>query len=362
MKKLLLLALILVSAASFAATTAPFANNGRALGMGGAYTAIVNNSDSMMWNPAGTAKGSDFHIDLLDLEIETDQPTVDFLTYFINNSNVFTQNISQWSSTTIATLSNASIRANVSDKFAITGINNFFGICNLAVGAFGIVNTNVNTTYDILNINAAIKGNLDLVGTVNLSGMIDYGLNGVFDSILSGTRLGLGVTGKLINRWQINEVRSAFDISGLDPKSLLNKLSTPVQGYGMDLGVNLYLPAIASTLSFVGKDLFEYVGADTVNSSWNLGYGLKIAQGIVADIDVYDVLGTTTFLNKLHAGAEIDVLAGLLIIRGGIYQGYPSFGADLFGFLKYADYGVELGTYPGQLENRYHRLSICLGI
>jgi len=362
MKKLLAITLILVSAASFAATNAPFANNTRALGMGGAYTAIVNNSDSMMWNPAGTAKGSDFHIDLLDLNIETDQKTVDFLSYFINNSSVFTQPITLWTATTIATLSNANIKLNVSDKFAITGINGFFGLGNVAVGAFAIVNANVATSYDILNINAAINGNLDLVGTLNISGMIDYGLNGLFDSILSGTRLGAGVTGKLINRWQMNEVRSAFDISGLDPKTMLNKLSNPVQGYGFDLGVNLYLPAISSTLSFVGKDLFESIGASPVNSSWNLGYGLKIAQGFVADVDVYDVLGTSTFLNKLHAGAEIDVLAGIIIIRGGIYQGYPSFGADLFGFIKYADYGVELGTYPGQLENRYHRLSICLGI
>jgi hypothetical protein len=64
---------------------------------------------------------------------------------------------------------------------------------------------------------------------------------------------------------------------------------------------------------------------------------------------------------KLHFGVELRLPA--LSIRGGAYQGYytAGIGADL----KYlrvdaATYGVELDTYPGQLEDRRYMVQITV--
>ena len=53
---------------------------------------------------------------------------------------------------------------------------------------------------------------------------------------------------------------------------------------------------------------------------------------------------------------KIDFIK-IFAVRGGFYQGYPSFGLGIGSFLNYATYGVELGKYAGQIEERTHTIS-----
>jgi hypothetical protein len=56
---------------------------------------------------------------------------------------------------------------------------------------------------------------------------------------------------------------------------------------------------------------------------------------------------------KLHLGVEVDL--PLLDLRAGFHQGYWSAGVGLdIGLMRIdaASYGVELGVFPGQLEDR----------
>jgi hypothetical protein len=56
---------------------------------------------------------------------------------------------------------------------------------------------------------------------------------------------------------------------------------------------------------------------------------------------------------KLHLGLELDL--PLIDIRAGLHQGYWTAGVGLgFGILSFdlASYGVEMGEYPGQREDR----------
>ncbi|MEI7905411.1 MAG: hypothetical protein WCI43_08370 [Candidatus Firestonebacteria bacterium] len=361
MKKILAVILLLIAAVSFAAGPRPaFVDNIRALGLGGTYIALANDSGAQMYNPAGIAKGPAFHIDLLALEMETSQKTVDFIQYFIDNSKLFDGKINSWNATTIDKLTNAGIKLVVADHFSVVGINTPAG--NLAFGAYGVVFANISTQYDILNINAKIEADMDAILPITYAGMVDFGLNGILDSFLAGTRLGAGITGKIIQRYHLSETRSAFELSGLQPDKIIAKVKNPLTGYGFDVGANLYMPALGSTFSFVGQDVMTRIGASAVDARWNLGYAFTLLPGITAAVDVYDVFGNLTILNKLHMGAEADLLAGLITIRGGFYQGWPAFGIDLLGFLKYANYGVEVGAYAGQIEERQHRIAICLGL
>jgi hypothetical protein len=57
--------------------------------------------------------------------------------------------------------------------------------------------------------------------------------------------------------------------------------------------------------------------------------------------------------NKLHAGVEVSL--PLIDLRAGLNQGYYTAGVGLnllFAQIDIATYGVELGAYPGQLEDR----------
>jgi hypothetical protein len=57
--------------------------------------------------------------------------------------------------------------------------------------------------------------------------------------------------------------------------------------------------------------------------------------------------------NKIHLGVEVAL--PLISIRAGINQGYYTAGAGLdLGLIRadVATYGVELGEYPGQQEDR----------
>ncbi|MEM1042460.1 MAG: hypothetical protein AAGI91_07500 [Bacteroidota bacterium] len=70
------------------------------------------------------------------------------------------------------------------------------------------------------------------------------------------------------------------------------------------------------------------------------------------------------FLSKFRLGGQATV-AGLLALRLGISQGYPTFGTGIhtsFFRLDYVFYGVEDGRLPGQLERYNHLVQVRFGL
>jgi hypothetical protein len=62
---------------------------------------------------------------------------------------------------------------------------------------------------------------------------------------------------------------------------------------------------------------------------------------------------------KINLGLELSW--PIIDVRGGFQQGYLSYGVgcDIWLFrLDLASYGVELGEYPGQLEDRRYMLQM----
>jgi len=69
------------------------------------------------------------------------------------------------------------------------------------------------------------------------------------------------------------------------------------------------------------------------------------------------------FYKRVYFGAEAK-LWKRFALRGGFYQGYPSYGAslDLWALkLDYASYAEELGAYAGQTSDRRHVVQVTLG-
>lgn len=70
------------------------------------------------------------------------------------------------------------------------------------------------------------------------------------------------------------------------------------------------------------------------------------------------------FLSKFRLGGQATV-AGILALRLGVSQGYPTFGTGVqtpFFRLDYVFYGVEDGRLPGQLERYNHLVQVRFGL
>lgn len=127
-------------------------------------------------------------------------------------------------------------------------------------------------------------------------------------------------------------------------------------------------------LAYVVKDIFGIVGGNMVIPQLDIGcayYFPKIEQAafirnIIVAMEIADLIGFEEesgryeqFPKKLHAGAEIDLK--YIALRGGINQGYPTFGVGLaFGplTLDYVYFTEEAGFYAGQDPRETHLASI----
>jgi hypothetical protein len=126
------------------------------------------------------------------------------------------------------------------------------------------------------------------------------------------------------------------------------------------------------------KDIFGVVGGEWVMPQLDLGCAYFFPQlepvafirNLIVAFEISHLLKFEEktekyeqFAKKLHLGAEIDMHYAAL--RGGISQGYFTFGAGLaFGGvnLDYAFFTEERGYFAGQWPNKKHVLSLSFGI
>jgi hypothetical protein len=91
----------------------------------------------------------------------------------------------------------------------------------------------------------------------------------------------------------------------------------------------------------------------------------KWLYNIAAGFDVDQPFdNNVTFFKKIYTGVEAN-LTPVFSIRGGLAQGYPTFGLGMRLYLiraDYAFYGEELGKYAGQLVSWNHAIRFQLGI
>lgn len=341
MKRVLAITLFL----TFSAEAADIGFSARALGMGNAYTSIVNNGDAIFYNPAGLARMSGFNWTIMDPAVGTN--AIDSYQDYLDIAE-----------------DSSDIESIVNDLYGqqvnlYSGGKSLLSFGSFAFGVYGLVDANFfvnNPVYP--NIESEYR--------------LDYGfvLGGGFELVPELFHIGLQA--RRVGRQGGQVPIGVSTIATLDSETIQNELNRSGIGYAFDWGATLTFPGgLKPTLSFTWRDMgntsFEpssgAVAPASVQQEQIIGLGL-IYESLVMDIKPaidFRYLNDSDMQlgKKLNMGIEFSW--PIIDVRGGFHQGYYTAGASFDLWMMRVDaatYGVELGAYPGQLEDRRYMVQI----
>lgn len=318
----------------------------RGMGMGGAYVSVVNDADALLYNPASLARISGMNWRIIDLGFGV--------------SNLQTvQNISQIQGGDLS-----SILDELYGKPTWIGVE---GSSTFTAPYFGFgVYNHLNLR---LNVSNPAYPNLKLDYINDLGYSVGFAFP-VIPKFFYG-----GFTVRKVTRVGASAELSGTEVN--DSAAINNSIDNTGNGFGFDLGFNLTppIPGISPVFSFVWRDVGNtvFTGDDLTKlppeqqGDMIVGASLNISTPIVDFTPAVEVSGltdnTTQIGKKLKVGAEFDF--PLVSVRGGFHQGYYTLGTSFsMGVVQFdfATYGVELGTAPGQQEDRRYVLQMVIEI
>ncbi len=329
----------------------------RPLGMGGAFTAVADDENAMFYNPAGLNNIQGFHgMEILNPIVEVGTNTIDFYQDLDDALDASTQTERDQKTADVLTRSIGEHLHMRASLFPNVVFHNF-GLGILGQGFFdGEPNHPMGETFPLLQVRAGY----DLA-------LLLSGAHGIF-----GQYLQIGLTAKIIRRSLVDKGYTVREIVDQDGISLSDDIKHGV-GIGSDVGAILRLPilftpAIGITVQNVGDIDLDKAGK--IPQQINAGVALKppfpLGQLVLA-ADVVDIgkeLGNDNDQYKrLHLGAEYSPI-GMLSLRAGLNQGYPTFGATLnLWLLKIvgAYYVEEIGAFAGQRDDQRYVVQASIG-
>lgn len=345
---LALLFLFTVSSESNAAELHQTWSSVRAMGMGGAYTAVVDDGDALFYNPAALSKVSGVEWTIMDPRIGVNGPQALEVAAIASSGSTLAD--------TLTDLYGKAIWVGGGGKTSFVMPN--FGFAAFSNGDVGV--NLQNPAFPELNLNY----------------VFDYGiaLGGAIDFIPNVWSIGL--VAKRLNRTGTNLPVGPSVLASLDIESIKDQLKNRGTGYGLDIGTMLTIPSpIQPTLSFSIRN-FGYTSftfEEGVQAPPRSEPDMTLGGSLTFDTPVFNITTAMDYRfldradiqmgKKLHLGVEFDL--PLLQLRAGLNQGYYTAGATFdMGVLALdaATYGVELGEYPGQLEDRRYVVQMTLQI
>lgn len=334
------LLILLLSSVCEAAEIPTLNSSVRALGMGEAYTALVNNGDALFYNPAGLAKVVGINWRILSLRAGTDREDAYTLVEDLQGGN-------------------EDDLADLIDE--LYGEQVWFG-----VGASSIFTAPMFGFGIYSHTDALIRADNPVSTQLYTSIINDYGYVLGFGIPIAPV-FHAGFNLRYVKRTGDRLPWGAGSLADLDTSLIESRVLGWGRGYGADFGANLILPlplftaTIAATWRNIGRTTFRSGDPNsTIPADEN---DITVGAALLFNTPVVGVAPTVDFryLNrsdiqltrKINLGIEIDL--PLIDIRGGFREGYWTAGLGLsLGLFQIdlATYGAELGEYPGQIEDR----------
>ncbi|MCD4814177.1 OmpA family protein [bacterium] len=331
----------------------------RPMGMGGAFIAVANDENAMFYNPAGLARLNYWRFTFPDYALGWDTKSFDNLSYLLSNTGAFTEfmdggTMSPETIDAIDQLSNTRMHFNLNTSIKYIQPNFGSGIwiftdMALETGAILLPEASWNLRAGLIETFAWGWG-----WDIPKFGYLAGGFT------IKATQL--------IRSYEEN--RNVLDMDDIETEQLW--------GGGLDIGM-LYQPTDEISVALVVADIYTRMLDEVMVPNFKLGFAYEpwylnfedLATVLAVDVVELNWQGDNEWKNtannatainfsKFRVGVEF-LLSGLVALRGGLYQGYPTAGISLvtsFINVDWAYYGKELGSYPGQSPEWNHQLSI----
>ncbi|MGE3758810.1 MAG: hypothetical protein AB7H97_13705 [Pseudobdellovibrionaceae bacterium] len=328
---------------SWATELFEYGHNIRALGMGMAYTALARDTDALYYNPAAFAEISGLRLRPFDIGVGVNgQEVMDTVSEFTTFDSLEDLNglygKRPW------------IGFGLRVAFAMPYFG--FGVYDSGFASFYLT----NPAMPAMNVNYANDMAFAMGGGIHLAPGLSFGITGK----------------RILRQGYRGDIPLTTLASNGSGSALLEEISNRGWGYGVDLGL-LYVikaPVLTTSLAAVWKDAGDtsFQKESGKDSPPHIDGNQILGAAVDADLFIGNLIATVDYRHanekvdlgkKLHAGLELSL--PLLDIRGGFSQGYYSYGMTLDLWLLLIDlatYGVELGAYPGQTEDRRYMLTI----
>jgi len=345
------------------------------MGMGGAYTAVGGSINSLFYNPAGLSKikrEAGFEVTLLKINTALSSKVLDFVNDLQDVLDIEDE-------TEQLTAVNDLVEKYLGENFHLDVQTLLFGISkSFEKVSFGI------TLVGSLQENFTPHQGAGTDGLIEVHTKAYGGIIGGISSKFLDDRLKTGIAVKYFFAGGIDHtftaseiVENSDDLAGYVEDNLLKSgtaLSFDV-GFIYDVKPDSFWhPEVAVSILNVGD--LDFKEAGKIPMSVNLGFSIrpefKGIKGIffkepTIAVDVVDVTKNNGIDNdwgkRIRVGGEVKVWENrftALILRTGLYQGYPTFGTDfrlgVFNF-QFATYAEEIGGYAGQEEDRRYVFS-----
>jgi len=382
----ILLVTIFISGTFSPATAQPvtkeypyFYKSARAMGMGGAYIAIGGRTDTLFYNPAGLGNmpvGDGWEINILGLTGEINDNVIDFADDLWDAFDLGDVDMD-------GDEDDDQLRAvnDVLEKY--TGDNLHLRLSDFA--SLGKRTESIAYAFGGLasvKLDGIAHQGLGSNGMLEVNGDAYYGgIGGINYTMSNG--LNVGASLKFFYRDALIHTFTARELVDNEDNLedyITDELLENGSAFGFDVGALYNIPALASLNPTVGLSLMnigdmDFGDAGVVPMTVNLGFAINpeipVMHSLLIGLDYVDVFNNfdqdSDVGKRLRFGGELKVLKkklASLSLRAGLYQGYPTFGADLcLGVVdvNYVTYAEEVGAYAGQDDDRRHLVMINVG-
>jgi len=383
MKKLLL-STLLFSTASFAITYEyPYLyKDPRALGMGNSYIAVGGTSSSVFYNPAGLSKinkNAGFEVDLLRLTVGWGKNSIDFINDLSDALDAqdgdYIQPKDGDDGDDQLYAVNEVIKKYQGENLHFT-VNNYSSISRkwdklaLTIGFLVDVKSNTITHQGF-----------GLGGLIEEHGSFTFGpLLGASYDFLNGD-LSIGMSAKYLYRKTVDHYFTSREIveneDNLDTY-ITETVAKDGTAFGGDIGViyNIdkfdFMPiSVGASILNIGD--LDFGEAGKIPMTFNVGIAIKPKLPIfdwtiaIDYVDLTNNFEDSDKLKRLRGGVEVsffDNKWSSLKLRGGVYQGYFTGGAEfrlLLFTAMFTTYEEEVGAYAGQKGDRRYLITLGFG-